>query len=496
MSKIELDKIDEVHMRIVTDAGVKRELSDYFAFRPPGYQFHPRFKQKVWDGFIRLYSPFNNRLYVGLIPYVAKFCEDRGYELSVPDNLTADHSVDETYGYWLAKEINVPFPPRDYQNEYVVHAIRNNRAVLSSPTGSGKSLMIYLLANHYNLTQDLRTLIIVPTISLVHQMAGDFVDYGGSPDDMHKIQGGADKNTNKKFVVSTWQSIVKQPKEWFDQFGVVIGDEAHLFQAKSLSSIMEKMTGCKYRFGLTGTVKSDSDSKVHKLVLEGHFGKVKKIVKTKDLIDNGTLASFNINAIVMRHSGEDITELNKIKRKVQKNQKYHAERDFIIQSEKRNLFIRNLVWSLKDQNNLVLYDLVEKHGAPLAELLRRDDRVLHFIHGGVSGAEREDMRITVENDPIKQHDIVASFGTLSTGVNLKRLDNIIFAASGKSEVKVFQSIGRSLRKGNGADNATLYDLADDLSSGSYDNYALSHFKERVEMYDNEGFQYKVFNVKL
>ncbi|MDB4345133.1 helicase-related protein, partial [bacterium] len=155
-----------------------------------------------------------------------------------------------------------------------------------------------------------------------------------------------------------------------------------------------------------------------------------------------------------------------------------------------------LLWSLKDQNNLVLFDLVEKHGKILEPLLRRDDRQLHFIYGATKGEERERIRHMIENDPIKQHDILASYGVFSTGVNLKKLDNVIFASGSKSEIKVLQSIGRTLRKGNDADKATLYDITDDLSVGSFENYTLKHFRKRIEIYGSEQFPYKIYTVNI
>ena len=176
--------------------------------------------------------------------------------------------------------------------------------------------------------------------------------------------------------------------------------------------------------------------------------------------------------------------------------KWPAERQFITNHEKRNIFIRNLVWSLEGQNNLILFDLVEKHGKVLEPLLRKDGRELHFIYGGTKGDERERIRNLVENDPIKQHDILASYGVFSTGVNLKKLDNAIFASSSKSEVKVLQSIGRTLRKGNDADSATLYDITDDLSIGSFENYTLKHFRKRIDIYGNEEFPYRIYTVEI
>lgn len=486
---------NEVYMKVLADPGTRHEIMNYFSFRPPGYQFSPKYKARVWDGYIRLYQPMKPFLYVGLLSYLEKFCEERDYELVIPKELSEPEHIDDNYGYEIAEFTKCKFQPRDYQNEYIVNALRNRRSLSLSPTSSGKSLIIYLIQQHYYQTLGLRTLIIVPTISLVHQMSGDFLDYGCKESDIYRIQAGVDKSTSAPIVISTWQSLAKLPKEWFAQFGVVLGDEAHLFKAKSLTTIMEKLENCKYRHGFTGTISSDS--KVHHLVLEGSFGSVKRIVKTKDLMDQGTIADFNIKAIVLNHSNESkLNFRNAIKTVKDKTKKYPAEREFLVNHEKRNLFIRNLLWSLKDQNNLILFDLVEKHGKLLEPILKRDDRQLHFIYGGTKGEERERIRHLIENDPIKQHDILASYGVFSTGVNLKRLDNVIFASGSKSEIKVLQSIGRALRKGNGSDKATLYDITDDLSVGSYSNYTLNHFRKRIEIYSTEQFSFKIYNVDI
>lgn len=486
---------NEVYMKIDAEASIKMELETYFKFRPNGYQFSPKFKARVWDGYIRNFQPMKPFLYVGLLSHLRKFCKDREYELVVPKDIGEEESIDDDYGYELAKDINCKFQPRDYQNEYIVNSLKNRRSLSLSPTSSGKSLIIYLIQQHYYQTLGLRTLIIVPTISLVHQMAGDFVDYGCDSTEIYTIQGGVDKNTKAPIVISTWQSLMKQPKDWFEQFGAVMGDEAHLFQATSLTKIMEKLDQCRYRHGFTGTLKSE-ESKTNRLVLEGCFGPVKRVVSTKDLMEQGTVADFNIKAIVLSHPEESKKIFKKAINSLDKKKRYHAEREYLVNHDKRNIFIRNLLWSLKGQNNLVLFDLVEKHGKILEPMLKRDDRQLHFIYGGVSGDERERIRHLIENDPVKQHDILASYGVFSTGVNLKRLDNVIFASGSKSEIKVLQSIGRTLRKGNGSDKATLYDIADDLSVGSFKNYTLNHFRKRIEIYSSEQFPFRIYTVDI
>ena len=493
---VSVEQINAVYLKIEADSGIRMELEDYFKFQPSNYQFSPAYKNRVWDGWIRIFQAMRPKLYVGLFGKLKRFCEDRGYELRASDQLLAGEDIPDDYGYQIAKDINCKFEPRDYQNQYIVDAIKWSRSLSLSPTSSGKSLIIYLITQHYMQNYGHRTLIIVPTISLVHQMAGDFVDYGCDKDLIYKIQGGIDKETDAPIVVSTWQSLIKLPKEWFSQFNVVLGDEAHNFQAKSLQKIMEGLDQCYYRHGFTGTLKSE-ESKTHRLVLEGCFGEVRKHVTTKDLMDSGTVADFNIKAIVLSYEKDTRKQFIKAFKQIKEGSKrYPAEREFLVNNTKRNIFIRNLLWSLEGQNNLVLFDLVEKHGKILEPMLRRDDRQLHFIYGATKGDERERIRHLIENDPTKQHDILASYGVFSTGVNLKKLDNVIFASGSKSEVKVLQSIGRALRKGNDADKATLYDITDDLSQGSFTNYTLQHFRKRIEIYGREEFPFRVYTVEI
>ena len=494
MEQIKLEFIDHVYMRVVADRSTLQELTDFFSFQPKGYKFSPKYKAGIWDGYIRLMTAFNPYLYVGLLEHIRNFCSVREYELVIDPELGQIEDIPDDYGFKFAKEIGSKLDLYQYQNDYIVNAIRTKRALSLSPTSSGKSFMQYLISQHYHMNYGHRVLIIVPLTSLVSQMAGDFIDYGCNPDAIHRIQGGTAKDSKAFFTISTWQSLQKQEKEWFDQFRVIIGDEAHLFTGKSLTTIMEKCTDAPYKFGFTGTI--DSDSNTHKLVLQGVFGQVKRFVSTKDLIDDGKVASFKIKGLVLEHNKEIKKQFKVAVAKLPVNKRYAAEREFIANNTKRNEFIKKLVWSLKDQNNLILFELVEKHGKILQPLLQTEGRQLHFIHGGIDSTERERIRHLVENDPNKNHDILASFGTFSTGTNLKRIDNLIMVSSSKSEIRVLQSIGRTLRIGNGSDEATLYDIADDLSSGSCTNYTLEHFKERVQIYSKEEFPFKIFNIPI
>lgn len=286
-------------------------------------------------------------------------------------------------------------------------------------------------------------------------------------------------------VVTTWQSIYKQPKAWFDQFDVCFGDEAHQFKAKSLSTVMEKMTDIAYRIGTTGTL---DNSKVHKLVLEGMFGPVYKVISTKELMEQGSVANLKIKCLVLKY--------DETTRKIQNKNSYQNEMDFLVTHEKRNRFIRNLAISCEG-NTLVLFQYVEKHGKILYDMIKakvHEDRKVFFIYGGTDVEAREEARKLAE----KETDalILASFGVFSTGVNIPSIQNVIFASPSKSKIRNLQSIGRGLRLKDGKTHCNLFDISDDLHWKSWKNHTLRHLQERVKVYAEEKFSFKIIEVDL
>ena len=480
MTQVFVDKVNETYIRVSCEPSIAQELSDYFTFDVPHAKFTPAFKIKAWDGKIRLYNRMTQLLYAGLLPYVQKFCKERDYEVEIDQQLDISTLPDDIDDF--LKSLDLPMEVRDYQLMAFKHALQYNRALFLSPTSSGKSFIIYLLIRFFNR----KTLIIVPTTTLVHQMASDFADYGLSDADdyIHKIHEGQEKYTEKLITISTWQSIYKRKKDFYKDYEVVIGDEAHLFKADSLTAIMTKLDHIKYRFGFTGTL---DESLTNKLVLEGLFGAVVKVTTTAELIENKYAADFKIKAIVLKHTVED--------KKRMAGCTYQEEIQFLTGHQKRNKVIANLSLSLKG-NTLVLYNLVEDHGKPLYELIKNKapDREVYFIHGGIDGEIRNDIRKTVEES--ENAIIVASYGTFSTGINIRNLHNIVFASPSKSRVRNLQSIGRGLRKSDTKDKAVLYDIADDLVWKKRKNHTIKHFVIRVKLYNEEKFEYKIYNMEL
>ena len=480
-NKVIIANKDEVYVYVSCDDGIAYELREHFTFHVPGYQFSPKYKARLWDGKIRLFDVRTRQIYRGLVPYIAKFCEERKYDWEYENELyDEEFSLKEAEDF--TKTLNLPFQPRDYQLEAFVHAIRTRRSILLSPTASGKSLIIYLIMRYLNAN---RTLIIVPTISLVSQLASDFDSYGYAADQyVHRIFAGQDKDTDKPITISTWQSLYKLPQKYFEQFDLVIGDEAHLFKATSLVDIMTKLVNAKYRIGTTGTLDG---TKTHKLVLEGLFGTVHKVITTKELMDQKHLADFTIKCLLLKHN-DSICQ-------AAKNFTYQQEIEYLILNEARNKFITNLALSLEG-NTLLLYQYVEKHGKILYDMINEKlvDRKVFFIHGNTEAEVREQTRKIVENE--ERSIIVASFGTFSTGINIRNLHNIIFASPSKSRIRNLQSIGRGLRTSETKTSAVLYDVADDMRHKKKENYTLKHFVERIKIYGEEKFVFKIYKIEL
>ena len=485
MTDIVIQKKNEVYVTVKAEPHINQELSDHFTFDVPGAKFMPQYRSKYWDGKIRLFSPATGEIYGGLVDKIVSWARKSEYSLEFENNkfYGAPFEENEIISREGVKDYMTRISkhkPRNYQIDAVYDALRYNRKLLISPTASGKSLMIYAVVRYYA-EKNKKILLVVPTTSLVEQMFKDFKDYGWDAENYcHKIYAGKEKTNEYPVTITTWQSIYKLKRPFFKDFEVIIGDEAHLFKSKSLVSIMTKMDAAKYRFGFTGTLDG---TQTHKWVLEGLFGPSYKVTQTKELIDKGHLSKLQIRILLLKHDQ-------------QKFETYEDELQYIIGHPKRNNFIKNLVLDLKG-NTLVLFSRVETHGEILYNNINNfagGKRKVFYVHGGVNAEERETVREITESQ--KNSIIVASYGTFSTGINIKNLHNVIFASPSKSRIRNLQSIGRVLRKGDNKTQAVLYDIADDISHLSRKNYTLNHLIERIKIYNEEKFNYEIIQISL
>lgn len=508
MTDIKVIKENEVYVRVIcSNRGIEEELYDFFSFKNPGVEYDRRVRAGKWDGYTRLYSKQTKKLYAGLVSVLMQFAKQCGYKIDVDRACLEFNKCDRKE---LEQFVNDEFDihsggnkiePYEYQFEAIHTAIKFNRATLLAATSAGKSLIIYTLARYYELLEDIedkRILICVPTTGLVEQLYADFADYSKNTKrdwivDHHcqKVSGDYTKLLNRKIVISTWQSIYKNDKAYFDQFGAVMIDETHGAKAESLRGILGRMENVKYRIGLTGTL---DDVVSNKMIITGLLGPVKRIVKTHELQEAGRATNVAINMIMLQHRQTTRKLLQETKAQLGKGKVYEAEIQTLMHCEERNEFIMKMVNKLPG-NTLVLFDRVDDHGKKLYErhLAEKREKVF-LIAGEVNPSEREKIRNMVEG--IDGATIWASAQTMSTGVSIKNLHNLVFISSSKSKIRILQSVGRLLRLHDSKSLAHVIDLTDDLSFEGKTNYAVGHAQQRAIYYMKEKWQVKFRRIAL
>lgn len=512
MADINITKINETYIKVEpVDTSVHEELYHYFQFKPENVVNSPKYRYGKWDGYTRLYEKRTGKMYTGLLLHVLKYAKEFDYSVKVdPKLLTSSDIETRDILKYVVQEIKPhsggnPITPHGYQAKALIHGLKNNRSTMLAATSAGKSLVLYLLSRMYQLYDDVmdeRILIIVPSKNLVEQMYDDFDDYSTfkgqdwyASDNCQKINGDYDKDLNKQIVIATYQSLADYGKDYFSQFAVILCDEVHRAKGATITGIMKASIHTKYRHGLTGTL---DDVEVHKLVITGLFGPVKRIVTTKEIQDTGRAAKSTINVMNMKYSKEMVAEYKKWMKdeKKLKGDRFNAwdsELNYLYTCTERQFMIQNLIQGLKG-NTLVLFDRVEAYGRPLYEdmvsRLTDDPRQVCFIDGNVSSEERGQIKQLMEaNDNVITY---ASYGTTSTGVSIKNIHNVVLASSSKSKVLVLQSIGRGLRLTEGKDHVNIFDMVDNITF----NIARDHADKRLGFYNKDNFPLKFHTFNL
>lgn len=465
-----ITKIDEVYLKIDCTVDIKLLISEQYSFEVPGYKFMPMYRSGRWDGKVRLFNVANGKLPIGLHQNLIEFLYES--DIIFDSNVYHTNVVSEDDIYSYIESLDLPFELFDHQRNAIITCIQNTRGLILSCTSSGKTVVIHAVAQYYK--QHGQVLVIFPTASLVKQTKTAFLEYGASENDIHEIYSGQEKDTQQPIVLSTWQSIYKQPIEYFNRFSTILCDEVHTSVAKSLSDIINKLVNCKYKFGFTGTLQG---SKCNELQLIGSYGEVFDIASSRKLIDSGHISDVLIKIILLKHQERKFID-------------YQDEIDYLVTSNSRNQFLINLIKKLKG-NTLVLFNLVERHGDILYEQLKSQiDNPVYFVSGKIKLDEREDIRLKMDSED--NAVILASYGTFQAGISIKKLHNLVFASPSKSKIRNLQSIGRLLRTHSSKNKATVYDLADDIGN----NYTKKHLEERISQYSKEQLDFSIYNYNL
>lgn len=341
------------HVKIECDESTFYELRDYFSFEAEGYRFNPRFRSGQWDGRIRLLD-YNRKLPYGLVGQIKRFCTSMNYTFWIDPKITEKETLErDNFDSWVnSLDIysgGTKITPHWYQSEAVYEGLVNCRNILNLPTSAGKSLIQALLARYYLENYEGKILILVPTTALVDQMINDFCDYQlFNRDNLLGIRAGTKRDSDAQIYVSTYQTAIKQPKEWFAQFGQFMNDECHLATGKSISSIIEGLVNCKFKYGLSGSLK---DGKANLMQYMGLFGDVFRPVTTSKLMEDGQVTELKINSIFLRYPDEFCAKM--------KGKVYQDEIKVITNATKRNKWVSNLGIKLSEKNEKRLLDVQE-----------------------------------------------------------------------------------------------------------------------------------------
>ena len=505
MSTITLCKYDNSFGYILTDSEeIVLHLWDALSFWADKYKFMPSYINGSFDGKIRLIDLDTRKYPLGITNVIYDFCKMHKIECRIEksvldsfnelvDKSDVEHFIHNTPMYSKGEVIE----PREDQIAAVWRAIKMKRCVNICPTSFGKSLSITLECL-WHINKVRRCIIIVPTKDLVIQFYNDITDYATRKDGtkeswypkMHTLYAGQSReiDDDTDIVISTWQTLARMDEGFLNLFDVIIIDETHKSAATVLRKLMESAVNVEYRTGWTGTL---ANQYVNELIIKGEFGPAKEITTTKTLMDSGIVAKLKIFVARLKYS--DTIAKNLIKCDIATQYKFMEE------YTPRTNMITDIA-SVQQKTGLMLYRHIS-HGKEIFEMLRLKcpDKNLYFIHGGhyqmnnKKYKNMEELKKYIENDV--DGIIIANYPVVGTGISIKNLHWMIFAAPVKSFISTIQGIGRILRISETKKKAILIDIVDDFcyrtKSSIEENYAVRHFHDRFSIYNENKFEYNM-----
>lgn len=503
-----------------------------------GWRFHPAVKVGAWDGNMSYFE--DGKVNVGLWKECLNACREIGVKFNVENReefplnreVTIEsvrefcleffklHQIkDKKSGEWK------DFTPHDYQIETAYKILKNRYCIGEVATSGGKSLIISIIFFYIlkNINPDAKFLIIVPSISLVTQFYDNILEYNYGENNIEKIKNSNVENifvnskykpcdlrveeimsekprkhsgtTDANIYIGTYQSLEKWPKEWFKQFYGVVCDESHQAKAKTLINILQRtFKSAYYRFGVSGTFPNDDTCEI--LAIQSVLGPKVSQIEASLLVEKGTITPMHIKALFLNYNEVELNkQLKSIRNPNNGREIYEYEKKFIQASDKRIEFIRKLVEKKCNSNTLLLFHTIEYGKRLFEEISKVTDIDVFYIDGEVSGKKRQEI-FNEMNKTDKVKLLVASYGTLSTGVSINSIQNVIFADSFKSESLIIQSIGRSLRKFDGKNIAIIWDIVDVLDIKEMNNVFCRQFNEREKFYIKRKYPYDKIKVNI
>lgn len=486
MSDLIIEKVNSSCVHLVCEDGLSHRFYNVFSAYAPGYRFNPRFKLHVWDGKVRCYNPITQILPIGLLNNLLIWCDQhkieysmQGFDKPLRDNIDKAELEKQMNSY-----ITAGFQARDYQVNAVHAALTNRRGVLLSCTGSGKSLMIYTFLRYLLDNKDVhRAILIVPSVSLVEQMFSDFRDYGWDDleDHVEMLYSGKKPTFKKEILISTWQSLEKEDPDFFEVYDACVVDECHQAKCNVVTRLLKLMHNAEYKIGTSGTLPTEISEQ---LQINSVIGNVLFELKSCELIARGYLTKLNIAAIFLKYPLSFIEE--------NKERTYPEEVKMVEEYPNRNKVLNFIIDHTSPMNNMLILVNHRNHLKDVENYLHKNypEKKVSIITGDVKAKVREEIRVGIEDED--GTILLATYQTMSTGVNIPKLHAIMLFSNSKSRIKVLQSIGRGLRKHNSKNKVIIYDIVDDLSYKKRTgriakNYCMQHFDERSRYYIEQEF---------
>ena len=490
-------------------AQLKLSLSKYVK----NYFFQAKYKMTKWDGKIEFLKV--DKINFGLWYEVYKVCKQYGFPFTIvnKEQFPIDKNIKKEDVDIFCKEFlkdhkdekdpTKPFIPHDHQIEAVYKILKHKYGIIEVATSGGKSLIFSLVAFHYLKNHpDAKILLVVPSIGLVTQFYNEIHNYnlGFYNENKNPLEIRIDEIMSDKprkhiggepnIYIGVFNSLLNWPPEWFKQFDIVAVDEGHYMKAKSLIDIMERtFETAQIRFGMSGSYPAEESAEL--FTIESLTGPKLINIKAKDLMEKGIIANVKIKGLIMNHNDRSFAEnVFAIKKSGNGKKAWELERNYAQASLPRKVFLGKLVTKFK-QNSIVLFQNLD-YGTDLYNYFRDNipGKDFYYIDGNTRKDQREAIRKELEKTDGNVKILVGSFGTMSTGINIKAIVNLVFADSFKSDRVVRQSIGRALRLHKEKDKAIIFDLVDQFHP-DYKGTLWNHFQSRKnEIYIPQSYPYE------
>ena len=434
------------------DPAVRRKICEALKFAIPNARYTPQYKLGRWDGTVS-FCTIAGATYLNLLDRILPIITAAGYEIDLDDQ-RPDYDFnfatpnDQLFaervwplGHPLAGQ---PIILRDYQVEALRRYIDRLQSIQEISTGSGKTILSAALSSIIEPYG--RSLVIVPSKSLVRQTAKDYravgLDVG--------VYYGEKKEWGHTHTIATWQAVASLTKkrtgdktmhDFIADVVCVMVDECHSIVGSVLRNLLcGPLAKIPIRWGLTGTVPKEEHERV---CLLASIGEVVGQVRAADLQSRSVLADCQVEIVQTQDDHVAFRD-------------YDAEHMFLVTDTARLTYIAGLIQELATSGStLVLVDRIET-----GEMLHAMLPGSAFVYGNTKTTVREQQYQAVQQEDDKI--IIATYGVASVGIDIPRLFNLMLLEAGKSFIRTIQSVGRGLRKAQDKDYIRIIDCCSSL----------------------------------